>query len=88
MSISIVTVSGSSRSPCRSPRPVTADTQRSNATHNGAEGLIDIYDHKPLVLTPEVAREWLDPTIPLERMTEIARTGSDLRPISSMTLEN
>lgn len=39
------------------------------------EGLVDIHDRKPLVLTPETAREWLDPATPTERTGEIVRHG-------------
>ena len=39
------------------------------------EGLVDIHDRKPLVLTPELAREWIDPDTATERMVEIVQTG-------------
>lgn len=39
------------------------------------EGLVDIHDRKPLVLTPELAREWIDPGITTERLAEIVQTG-------------
>lgn len=39
------------------------------------EGLIDIHDRKPLVLTPELAREWLDLAVPADRAAEIVRDG-------------
>lgn len=39
------------------------------------EGLVDIHDRKPLVLTPTLAREWIDPETSSERMTEILQTG-------------
>lgn len=39
------------------------------------KGLVDIHDRKPLVLTPEVAREWLDLDTPVERAAEIVRAG-------------
>lgn len=39
------------------------------------EGLVDIHDRKPLVLTPELAREWIDPSTTAERAEEIARGG-------------
>lgn len=39
------------------------------------EGMVDIHDRKPLVLTPELAREWIDPSTPAERAEEIARDG-------------
>ena len=37
------------------------------------QGMVDIHDRKPLVLTPEVAREWLDPNLTSDRAEEIAR---------------
>lgn len=38
-------------------------------------GLVDIHDRKPLVLLPELAKEWLSPDITAERAEEIARDG-------------
>ena len=38
------------------------------------QGMVDIHDRKPLVLTPEHAREWLDPNLTPARAEEIART--------------
>ncbi|WP_225789589.1 SOS response-associated peptidase family protein [Pseudomonas sp. Marseille-P8916] len=39
------------------------------------EGLVDIHDRKPLVLAPELAREWIDPGTTTERLWEIVQTG-------------
>lgn len=39
------------------------------------QGLIDIHDRKPLVLTPDLAREWIDPTTSLERAAAIMEQG-------------
>ncbi|MFG0505762.1 SOS response-associated peptidase family protein [Pseudomonas putida] len=39
------------------------------------QGLVDIHDRKPLVLSPEVAREWLDPGTSPERAAAIIETG-------------
>lgn len=39
------------------------------------QGLLDIHDRKPLVITPEVAREWLDPTTSPERASAIVEHG-------------
>lgn len=36
------------------------------------QGMVDIHDRKPLVLTPEHAREWIDPDTSPERAQEIA----------------
>ncbi|MFW3895960.1 SOS response-associated peptidase family protein [Pseudomonas bharatica] len=39
------------------------------------EGLIDIHDRKPLALSPELAREWINPATPLVRAVEILKSG-------------
>lgn len=39
------------------------------------EGLLDIHDRKPLVLTPDAAREWIDLNTTAERAEEIVRQG-------------
>ncbi|MFV2946409.1 SOS response-associated peptidase family protein [Pseudomonas japonica] len=39
------------------------------------EGLVDIHDRKPLVLTPALAREWLDPGTSTARAAEIVQSG-------------
>ncbi|AFO50028.1 hypothetical protein T1E_4199 [Pseudomonas putida DOT-T1E] len=39
------------------------------------QGLVDIHDRKPLVLAPDVAREWLDPGTSPERAAAIIETG-------------
>lgn len=36
------------------------------------EGMVDIHDRIPLVLTPEQAREWIDPETSVERAKKIA----------------
>ncbi len=36
------------------------------------EGMVDIHDRKPLVLSPQHAREWVDPDTPPERARELA----------------
>ena len=38
------------------------------------QGMVDIHDRKPLVLTPEHAREWIDPRLTPDRADEIAKT--------------
>ncbi|EPQ7099215.1 SOS response-associated peptidase family protein, partial [Pseudomonas aeruginosa] len=40
-------------------------------TADSAGGLVDIHDRRPVVLSPELAREWLDPATPPERAEEI-----------------
>ena len=37
------------------------------------QGMVDIHDRKPLVLTPEHAREWIDPNFTPARAEEIAK---------------
>jgi putative SOS response-associated peptidase YedK len=39
------------------------------------QGLVDIHDRKPLVLSPEIAREWMDPGTTSERAEEIVEAG-------------
>lgn len=39
------------------------------------EGLLDVHDRKPLVLTPPLAREWLDPSTSAARAEAIVRDG-------------
>ncbi len=36
-----------------------------------AGGMVDIRDRRPLVLTPDLAREWLDPATPKERAEQM-----------------
>lgn len=43
-------------------------------------GMLDIHDRRPLVLTPELAREWVDPQTPASRLEQIAQKGC--RPVS------
>jgi len=38
------------------------------------QGMLDIHDRRPLVLTPELAREWMDPLTHAVRAEEIAQT--------------
>ncbi|MNP06432.1 putative SOS response-associated peptidase YedK [compost metagenome] len=39
------------------------------------QGLIDIHDRKPLVLSPELAREWIAPTTSPQRAAAIVEQG-------------
>lgn len=41
-------------------------------TADSAGGMVDIHDRRPVVLSPELAREWLDPATPPERAEQIA----------------
>ncbi|EMM6788253.1 TPA: DUF159 family protein [Pseudomonas aeruginosa] len=40
-------------------------------TADSAGGMIDIHDRRPVVLSPDLAREWLDPATPPERAEQI-----------------
>ncbi|MDP1008099.1 SOS response-associated peptidase family protein, partial [Klebsiella pneumoniae] len=40
-------------------------------TADSAGGMLDIHDRRPVVLTPDLAREWLDPTTPKERAEQM-----------------
>ncbi|PNA07175.1 MULTISPECIES: SOS response-associated peptidase family protein [unclassified Pseudomonas] len=37
------------------------------------QGMVDIHDRRPLVLSPDAAREWLEPDLSPQRAKEIAR---------------
>jgi putative SOS response-associated peptidase YedK len=41
-------------------------------TADSAGGMVDIHDRRPVTLSPELAREWLDPTIPKEDAEQMA----------------
>ncbi|WCX39858.1 SOS response-associated peptidase [Pseudomonas aeruginosa] len=41
-------------------------------TADSAGGMVDIHDRRPVVLSPDLAREWLDPATPPERAEQIA----------------
>ncbi|QSB18965.1 SOS response-associated peptidase family protein [Pseudomonas sp. 15A4] len=43
-------------------------------------GMLDIHDRRPLVLTPALAREWIDTQTPASRLAQIAQDGC--RPVS------
>ncbi|NVZ50286.1 SOS response-associated peptidase family protein [Pseudomonas sp. B6002] len=40
-------------------------------TADSAGGMVDIHDRRPVILTPELAREWLDPATSKERAEEV-----------------
>lgn len=46
-------------------------------TADSAGGMLDIHDRRPVVLSPELAREWLDPATPRERAEQIALMGGE-----------
>ena len=41
-------------------------------TADSAGGMLDIHDRRPVVLSPELAREWLDPATPPKRAEQMA----------------
>lgn len=43
-------------------------------TADSEGGMVDIHDRRPVALTPELAREWLDPATPKDRAEEIIRS--------------
>lgn len=40
-------------------------------TADSAGGMVDIHDRRPVALSPELAREWLDPATPKERAEQM-----------------
>jgi putative SOS response-associated peptidase YedK len=42
-------------------------------TTDSAGGMVDIHDRRPVVLAPELAREWLEHATPKERAEQIVR---------------
>ncbi|KAB0507761.1 hypothetical protein F7R06_06300 [Pseudomonas moorei] len=40
-------------------------------TAESADGMVDIHDRRPVALSPELAREWLDPATPEERAEQV-----------------
>ena len=53
-------------------------------TADSDEGMVDIHDRRPVVLTPEHAREWLDPRTSPRRAAEIA--AQSCRPTEDFTV--
>ncbi|KAF0865943.1 SOS response-associated peptidase family protein [Pseudomonas sp. LD120] len=41
-------------------------------TADSTGGMVDIHDRRPVVLAPDLAREWLDPATPKERAEQMA----------------
>lgn len=41
-------------------------------TADSAGGMVDIHDRRPVVLTPDLALEWMDPATPKERAEQMA----------------
>lgn len=38
--------------------------------------MVDIHDRRPVVLRPDLAREWIEPDLPLERAEEIVQDNA------------
>lgn len=47
-------------------------------TTDSAGGLLDVHDRRPVVFSPELAREWLDPATPKERAEEMALSQGEV----------
>ncbi|WP_026077909.1 SOS response-associated peptidase family protein [Pseudomonas sp. PAMC 26793] len=52
------------------------DSDEGPGEHDGfviisAGGMVDIHDRRPVVLTPDLARQWLDPATPKERAEQM-----------------
>lgn len=58
-------------------RPPTQESREDDGfviiTATSDAGMIDIHDRRPLVLPPDVAREWIDPDLAPERAEEIGQ---------------
>jgi len=42
-------------------------------TADSDQGMVDIHDRRPVVLEADLAREWIEPDLPLERAEDIVR---------------
>ncbi|ASV98658.1 SOS response-associated peptidase [Paraburkholderia aromaticivorans] len=38
-------------------------------------GLVDLHDRRPLAFAPDAARRWLDPSLPLDQLEQLARSA-------------
>ncbi len=47
--------------------------QKISITADAQGGMIDVHDRRPVVLSPELARDWLSPDLTKDRAKEIAR---------------
>ncbi|MDE1167780.1 MAG: SOS response-associated peptidase family protein [Pseudomonas sp.] len=50
-------------------------------TADSAGGMVDIHDRRPVVLAPELAREWLDPRTPTERAEQLVLWQGEPAPV-------
>lgn len=61
-------------------RPATQEPREDDGfviiTAAADAGMIDIHDRRPLVLPPDVAREWIDPELSEDRAAEIGREAA------------
>jgi putative SOS response-associated peptidase YedK len=57
-------------------------------TADALGGMVDIHDRRPIVLTPELAKEWMDPETPSARAETIARDlGTDTEAFEWYTVD-
>ena len=56
---------------------IRAENDLVHSTADNAGGMVDIHDRRPVVLTPELAREWLDPATPKERAEQMVLHQSE-----------
>jgi putative SOS response-associated peptidase YedK len=59
--------------------PDTPDEDASGfviVTDAASGGMVDVQDRRPVVLTPENARSWMDPDLPFEQAEHLARSTS------------
>lgn len=57
-----------------SPDTLPEQTAFAIVTADSEGGMLDIHDRRPVVLSPEAARRWLDPTLDSESAETLART--------------
>jgi len=55
-------------------REVLAETGFAVITDDAAGGMIDIHDRRPICLTPDDARAWIDPDLPVEQALALLST--------------
>ena len=55
-------------------RGVLAETGFAIITDDSAGGMVDIHDRRPICLTPDDARNWLNPDLPIDAALEILST--------------
>src|SRR5690606_8343441 len=56
-------------------REILAETGFAIITDAAAGGMVDIHDRRPVVLAPDDARLWVDPTLPATQALELLSTA-------------